>query len=106
MLNFYELFEIDKVEIETPSRVVDDDGDVCEWYIEEQYPNIYPVALELIALMNQYGYMSSFQKDNEAEVEEELKDTLMNVHWELRKIQKDEEFKNNVRDIINDYFTM
>lgn len=37
---FFKAFGIEKIKYEIPSREYDDDGEICSYYVEEQYPEI------------------------------------------------------------------
>ena len=50
---FFKTFGIGKREYETPSREYDDDGEICSYYVEEEYPEITDrVILELICILS------------------------------------------------------
>ena len=55
---FFKTFGIEPKIYETDGRDIDDNGDVCSWYIEEVYPEITDrKLLEMICIYN------SFQND-------------------------------------------
>ena len=55
---FFKVFGIEPKIYKTDGRDIDDNGDVCSWYIEEVYPEITDrKLLELICIYN------SFQND-------------------------------------------
>lgn len=45
---FFEFFNIPKIEYKEPGRTVDDNGDICEWYVDYIYPSIEPVFMDLL----------------------------------------------------------
>lgn len=51
MDEFYEYFNIDKVEIQTPGRDWSDDG-LSSWYIEKVYPSIEELFFDLLDFYN------------------------------------------------------
>jgi len=54
---FFETFGIEKIPYKTPGRTYDGDGELCEWYIEYEYPSIEPVFFELLNILTvQYSY--------------------------------------------------
>ena len=55
---FFKVFGIEPKIYETNGRDIDDNGDICSWYIEEIYPEITDrVLLELICItINHYDY--------------------------------------------------
>ena len=46
--DFFELFEIPKIEYREPARVEDCNGDICEWYVTEDFPSIEPIFFDLL----------------------------------------------------------
>ena len=48
MEEFFEYFQIPKIEYKEPGRCVDDAGEICEWYISYDYPSIEPVFFDLL----------------------------------------------------------
>lgn len=53
---FFKVFGIEPKIYETDGRDIDDNGDVCSWYIEEIYPEITDrVLLELICILGNGG---------------------------------------------------
>ena len=47
---FFKAFGIEKIKYEIPSREYDDDGKICSYYVEEQYPEI--TAERLLELLD------------------------------------------------------
>ena len=52
MEEFFEYFQIPKIEYKEPGRCVDDAGEICEWYISYDYPSIEPVFFDLLNYYN------------------------------------------------------
>lgn len=48
MNKFFEYFNIPKIEYREPGRVVDDEGELAEWYIDYDYPSVEPVFMDLL----------------------------------------------------------
>ena len=73
--NFYETFNVKKVEYLAPSRTVDDDGEISVYYIEECYPSLDP---NFIDLLDFYTYHYDDLKLDSYELKCQLCEALLN----------------------------
>ncbi|MBE7084241.1 MAG: hypothetical protein E7373_06560 [Clostridiales bacterium] len=79
---FFRTFGIEPKIYKTDGRDIDDNGDVCSWYIEEVYPEITDrKLLEMICIMNKH-----IHKHNEyalcpvaGEILEEVKNHMLRL---------------------------
>lgn len=56
--HFFRVFGIEPKIYKTDGRDIDDNGDVCSWYIEEVYPEISDrKLLEMICILSAYNYI-------------------------------------------------
>ena len=101
---FFKLFEVGKIEYRTPGRTVDDEGEICEWYVEREYPPIEPVFFDLLNLFVQYNYDKTIYCPlREYSLCLNLVQGLMELHSELNEELK-EELKRDIQDIFTDYY--
>ena len=100
---FYKTFNILKIEVEEPSRTVDDDGEVCEYYTEEVYPPIEPVFFNLLKLLNDYNKYNFVLPTKPERLKDELVKIYLYVYGWLEESKK-QEFKQRVQDIFEDYY--
>ena len=101
---FYKLFEIKKIDYKEPGRVVDDNGDICEWYIDKGYPDIEPIFFDLL---NIYRVQYSGKEVYGAYTESNLKKGLMQCLVDLYQISDDsikEELKKDIQFEFEDYY--
>ena len=103
MNRFFEVFEIPKIEYREPGRAVDDDGEVCEWYIDYDYPSIEPVFFDLV---NLYNVHYTGREVNCPLIETNLKKCIMQSLLDLNDVLDDDlkaELKRDIQDIFKDY---
>lgn len=113
---FYQIFKLDKVKWREPAREVDDDGNVCAWYINEDYPpftdqvivdlicllaeqNINIVGrtrLELIeklqkACIDKYQSLEILFSDGQSDkFVQDIRDVFQQVYWEYEDFDEEE----------------
>lgn len=101
---FFEIFEIPKIKYETPGRVEDNDGEICEWYIEEDYPSIEPVFFDLLCYYETYLWgKEKNTKLNSYELKHDLIKIILeeynNTEGDLKK-----EIKRDIQEIFSDCY--
>ena len=94
--NFYETFNVKKVEYLAPSRTVDEDGEISEYYVEECYPSLDP---NFIDLLDFYSSHYDDLKLDSYELKCQLCEALLNKCNSLEGEER-EEFIRDVKDII------
>ena len=102
---FFKLFDIKKVEYREPARVEDNNGDLCEWYIEYDYPCIEPVFFDLL---NLYEVQYRGREVNCPLKSYNLKLCLMQSLIDLYNVIEDklkEELKRDIQNIFEDYYS-
>lgn len=96
---FFELFEIPKVEYKEPSRMVDNNGDICAWYVNEDYPIIEDVFFDLLNLYEvQYNGQIISTNLSEYDLKSNLMKCLVNLYDALNDELK-QQLKIDVQDI-------
>ena len=104
MDKFFEIFEIPKVEYRTPGRTVDDEGEICEWYVERDYPSIEPVYFDLLNLYEvQYNGVPLTVNLKEYDLRKTLQDALVKLYEEQTEEIKSE-LKADIQEIFKDYY--
>lgn len=97
---FFNVFGIEPKIYKTDGRDIDDNGDVCSWYIEEVYPEITDrKLLEMICILNSICGVNCTAyeaKSIEALKEEILIECLAlkdekNLHYEIQQLFKEGE---------------
>lgn len=105
MDKFYEYFNIPKVEYREPGRVYDDDGELCEWYISEEYPSLTPVFFELLHYYygNLHGDELPLTEMRANTLLETLTTALVERVMLLEQEHDMSDEKNDIKEIILDY---
>ncbi len=85
---FYKTFDIIKIEVEEPSRTVDDDGEISEYYVEEIYPPLEPVFFDLLKLLHRYNKYTFTLPTKPSRITEELVNIYLYVYEYLDKEKK------------------
>lgn len=103
---FYELFKIPKIEYTSPGRTVDDEGEICDYYIEKEYPSIVPVFFELL---NYYatslgGETFAVEEVSEFTLCNTLREKMVNRVLELSKTADVSEEIQDIYDILEEYY--
>lgn len=93
---FFEIFKIDKHDYLTPSRTVDEDGEISEFYVEKFYPSLDP---NFIDLLDFYTYHYDDLKLDSYELKCQLCEALINK-CNLLEGEEREEFIRDVKDIV------
>lgn len=103
---FFEYFNIPKIEYREPGRTVDDNGDICEWYIDYDYPSIEPVFMELLNYYNVQldGDRLSVDNMTEHKLCEVITDAILARVKELSKETDVTMEKADIREIFTDVF--
>lgn len=96
--NFYETFNVKKVEYLAPSRTVDEDGEISEYYVEECYPSLDPNFIDLLDFYNAY-YKNEGLKLDSYELKYQLCEALLNKCNSLEGDER-EAFIEEVKEII------
>lgn len=96
---FYEIFGVEKTEYLSPSRTVDEDGEISEYYVEECYPSLDPNFMDLLDYYNW-----NYNKENKIKVDsfslkKLLCSELLNTYNSLEGEERDK-FVQDVKDII------
>ena len=99
-LEFYRIFEIPKIKITLPGRDIDDNGDICSWYVEEVYPDIEPFFFELLDYYNStqeelYVMELNLTRDNLVKI-------LLTRLIDLFKSTQNEEIKQDIQIIFEE----
>lgn len=105
---FYELFNIPKIEYKQPGRTVDDNNEICEYYIDYQYPPTEPVFFELLNYYNTclWGKLFNVQDITEFSLCNTLRENIVKRILELSKTQDTSEELQDIYDIFNDYYNL
>ena len=98
---FFETFGIERIPYRTPGRTYDDEGELCEWYIEYDYPSIEPVFFDLLNILNvQYQEKkTNFCELNDYNLRLNLVQGLLDLYESL-----DEELKGELRQDVYETF--
>lgn len=94
---FFNVFGIELKIYETDGRDIDDNGDVCSWYIEEVYPEITDrKLLEMICIAMKYKNTYQFVNGIEDLKEQTLKilisiKDMLSIYTEIQQLFKEEE---------------
>lgn len=103
---FFEYFNIPKIEYREPGRTVDDNGDICEWYIDYDYPSVEPVFMDLLNYYNMQLGGTPLFVDNITEYKlcKVLADAVLKRVLEM-SLEGDVEIeKQEIREIFTDYY--
>lgn len=103
---FYELFNIPKIEYTSPGRTVDEDGEICDYYIEKEYPSIEPVFFELLNYYNTslLGEAFAVEEISEFTLCNALRERIVCRVMELSKTADVSEEIQDIYDILDDYY--
>ena len=106
MEEFFEYFQIPKIEYKEPGRCVDDNGEICEWYISYDYPSIEPVFFDLLNYYNTLLNGKPLMVDNITEYKlcKALADAILERVKELEKETDVTQEKQDIYDILEDYY--
>lgn len=103
---FYETFNIAKIEYSSPGRTVDGDGEICEWYLDYEYPSIEPVFFDLLNILDvQYNTDKINTFLNDYDLRLNLVQGLLNLYETLDPELK-EELKRDVKDVFDEYYSV
>lgn len=101
---FYETFGINKLEVREPGRTVDNDGEICEWYIDYQYPSIEPVFFDLLNIYEvQYNGPAFVINITEHNLKQCLIKKILELYNNLEQNIK-KEFKQDIKDTFVEYY--
>lgn len=105
MDKFFEIFEIPKIEYRTPGRTYDCEGELCEWYVERDYPSIEPVYFDLLNLYEvQYNGEPLTVNLKEYDLRKTLQDALVKLYEEETDTEIKLELKADIQEIFKDYY--
>ena len=104
---FFETFSIEKIPYKTPGRTYDCDGELCEWYIEYEYPSIEPVFFDLLNILNvQYSYDNTIYCElNAYNMRLNLVQGLLDLYESLGEELKGE-LRQDVYETFKDYYNV
>ena len=104
---FFETFGIEKIPYKTPGRTYDYDGELCEWYIEYEYPSIEPVFFDLLNILNvQYSYDNTIYCElNAYNMRLNLVQGLLDLYESLGEELKGE-LRQDVYETFKDYYNV
>lgn len=97
---FYELFEIRKIKFKEPSRTVDSDNNICEFYISETYPAIEPVFFDLLDILGKYTDFKHVLPADSFKIKEELVKIFVYLYEQLPENKK-KELKKDIQEVFN-----
>lgn len=102
---FFKVFGIEPKIYKTDGRDIDDNGDVCSWYIEEVYPEITDrVLLEIICIHSYFCglglNLSNLYVKNPAELEAVIMQQIIN--WYQDKKYGHEKCKHQIQQIFKE----
>lgn len=101
---FFKLFEVAKVEYREHGRDVDDEGNLCSWYVDYDYPCIEPVFFDLL---NIYEVQYSGREFNCPLKSYNLKMCLMQCLIDLYNVIDDDlkqSLKEDVKYTFEEYY--
>ena len=103
---FFEYFDIPKIEYREPGRTVDDNGDVCEWYIDYDYPSAEPVFMDLLNYYNTQLGGTPLSVDNITEYKlcKVLLDAILKRVKEIEVEQGITFEKDDIKEIFTDFY--
>lgn len=103
---FYKLFKLDKVKWREPAREVDNDGNVCAWYINEDYPPFTDqVIVDLICLFERQGI--HVVGESRLQLIERLQKACINKYESLEILFTDgqaDKFAQDIRDVFQQVY--
>ena len=103
---FFEYFNIPKIEYREPGRTVDTLGDIAEWYVDYDYPSVEPVFMDLLNYYNTCLGGTPLSVDNITEYKlcKVLTDAVLKRVLEMSLEEDVEMEKQDIREIFTDYY--